>query len=206
MTNRRYIFLALWAAFVLYAWQIAPTGDQGYLQQLMTMEDPDPLLLMLFSLLGIYPAVFAILILSHDKSRFPAWPFVVGSFMLGAFALLPYFFLSNTKNYRSNRTPAWLQKFLEFTSIHMLLLLGSLVLIFHGFLNGDFSLYWQAFETSQFVHVMTIDFFVLTGLSMYVIGWEQEKHGGKRYWSLIGMVPIIGVLLYIILTRKKRVV
>jgi hypothetical protein len=204
VTNRRYIFLALWAAFVLYAWLIAPSGNEGYLQQLMTMEDPDPLLLMVFSLLGIYPAVFAIIILSHDNSRFPAWPFVVGSFMLGAFALMPYFFLSNTKDHRPNRMPSWLQKLLESTLVHLLLLLGSLVLIFNGFLKGDFSLYSQAFEISQFVHVMTIDFFVLTGLSIYVIGWDQEKRGGKRYWSWIGMIPILGVLLYIVVTRKKR--
>ncbi|MGI8316528.1 hypothetical protein [Halobacillus mangrovi] len=202
--TRRVILAFIWAAFVLYTWTGAPSGNEGHLQQLIAMDNPDPLLLAVFSLLGIYPLAFAILILKHDKSRLPAWPFVIGSFMLGAFALMPYFFLSATRNERSNRTPMWLLLFLQSTLLHLVLLLGSFSLIIHGIVSGNFSIYADAFTTSQFVHVMTIDFIVLTALSMFVIGWDQWKNSNRRSWLWMGMVPVIGLIVYILLTRRKE--
>ncbi|ARI75987.1 hypothetical protein [Halobacillus mangrovi] len=201
---RRIILAFVWAVFVLYTWTRAPLGGEGYLQQLIEMDNPDRLLLAVFSLLGIYPVAFAILILKHDESLLPAWPFVLGSFMLGAFSLIPYFFLSSTQKERSNRTPKWLLRFFQSTILHLVLLLGSFSLIVHGIVNGNYSTYTEAFTTSQFVHVMTIDFIVLTALSLFVIGWDQWKNSNKRSWSWMGIVPVIGLIVYILLTRRKE--
>ncbi|MFP3488833.1 hypothetical protein R0K20_14610, partial [Staphylococcus sp. SIMBA_130] len=76
------------------------------------MNDPDAGLLAMFSLLGVFPAVFALLFLRNVSGSVPAWPFVVGSFVLGAFSLLPYFILNKNKE-RSNRTPNKVRKFLQ---------------------------------------------------------------------------------------------
>nr|WP_246363926.1 hypothetical protein [Halobacillus locisalis] len=183
---------------------MAPNGNQGYLNQLITMNDPDPLLLTVFSLLGVFPTAFAILLLNEDDSRVPAWPFVLGSFMLGAFALMPYFFISRAESTRTLRTPIWIGKSLDSILFKALLFTGTVALIVSGLTQGSASLYGQAFRQSQFVHVMTIDFLVLTGISMFVIYWRERKHGrfNQMYW--LGCVPVVGFLAYLLIKEGSH--
>ncbi|WP_079477869.1 hypothetical protein [Halobacillus salinus] len=203
MTSRRELFFICWVAFIIYAVFLAPDGNEGYLQQLMTMDDPDPLLLTVFSLLGIYPAAFAVVLLSEDDSRVPAWPFVIGSFMLGAFALIPYFFISSGNSVRKVRTPRVFLKFLQSIGLKSLLFAGTIALMIYGMIQGSAALYTQAFQVSQFVHIMTVDLVVLTLLSIYVIFWRERKHNrsNNRHW--VGIIPVIGLLSYIIMKKEE---
>lgn len=52
----------------------------------------NPIFYSLFNLMGVYPAIYAALLVPGGRSAngVPAYPFVIGSFFLGAFALLPY--------------------------------------------------------------------------------------------------------------------
>lgn len=202
MTIRKSIFFISWIAFIAYAVYFAPNGNQGYLHQLMTMDDPDPFLLMVFSFLGIYPLVFSALLLEEDDAWLPLWPFVLGMFMLGAFALMPYFFLSKGKTSRKRRTPKWLSKGLQSSIFTTLLMIGTVALCLYGVIQGDFQLYLEAFQTSQFVHVMTIDFFILTTLSYFVIYWRERKNGQVNQLHWLGFMPIVGAILYLIKKRK----
>ncbi|MFZ0369586.1 MAG: hypothetical protein WAM07_08285 [Halobacillus sp.] len=204
MKIRQVVFFLIWTAFILYAWLVAPNGNEGYLNQLIRMNDPDPLLLAVFSLLGLFPITFIILLLNHDHSRLPAWPFAVGSFVLGAFALLPFFFLSTAEKKRSDRIPGILKKVLNSLYLHVLLLIGTTWLIIYGLLQGDFTVYAQAFSHSQFVHVMTIDLFLLTGLSVFTLHWDQQKIGIQSKSFLWGILPIIGVMIYLLQTKDQR--
>ncbi|MCA1010984.1 hypothetical protein [Halobacillus halophilus] len=204
MKTRQVVFFLVWSAFILYAWLVAPNGNEGYLNQLIRMNDPDPLLLAVFSLLGLFPITFLILLLTHDHSRLPAWPFAAGSFVLGAFAILPFFFLSTAEKKRRNRIPSILRKVLNSLYLHVLLLIGTTWLIMYGLLQGDFTFYAQAFNHSQFVHVMTIDLFILTGLSVFTLYWEQQKIGIQSKSFLWGILPIIGVMIYLLLNKDQR--
>ena len=196
MTIRKSIFFISWIAFIAYAVYFAPNGNQGYLHQLMTMDDPDPFLLMVFSFLGIYPLVFSALLLGEDDSRLPLWPFVLGMFMFGAFALMPYFFLSKGTHKGKGRAPRWLLKGLYSRIFYMLLITGTVALFLYGMTQGNFKLYLEAFQISQFVHVMTIDFVVLTILSIYVMYWKECRNGRSNQKHWLGIVPILGALLY----------
>ncbi|SDO13418.1 hypothetical protein [Halobacillus aidingensis] len=202
MTIRKSIFFISWIAFIAYAVYFAPNGNQGYLHQLMTMDDPDPFLLMVFSFLGIYPLVFSALLLGEDDSRLPLWPFVAGMFMFGAFALMPYFFLSEGKTSRQRRTPKWLLKGIQSVLFYIFLIIGTVALFLYGVIQGNFHLYLEAFQTSQFVHVMTIDFFILTFLSSFVIYWRERKNGQVNQLHWLGFMPIVGAILYLIKKRK----
>ncbi|ASF41020.1 hypothetical protein CEH05_18385 [Halobacillus halophilus] len=204
MKTRQIVFFLVWAGFILYAWMAAPNGNDGYLNQLIRMNDPDPLLLAVFSLLGLFPVTFMILLLTHDNSRIPAWPFAAGSFILGAFALLPFFFLSTAEKKRSDRTPRILKRVLNAVYFHVLLMVGTTMLIIYGLLQGDFTVYAQAFKNSQFVHVMTIDLFVLTGLSIYTLHWDQQKTGVQNKSFLWGVLPVIGVMVYLLQNKDQR--
>ena len=204
MKFRRLSFLIVWLAFILYAFVLAPNGNQGYLNQLITMDDPDPLLLTVFSLLGVFPTAFAVLLLNEDDSDIPAWPFVLGSFMLGAFALMPYFFVSRAESTRKLRTPRWISSSLDSILFKALLFAGTVALIVYGLTQGSAELYSQAFQQSQFVHVMTIDFLVLTGISIFVIYWRERKHGrfNQLYW--LGCVPVVGFLAYLLIKEEDH--
>ncbi|MGP4068541.1 hypothetical protein [Halobacillus sp. B29] len=204
MKTRQMVFFLVWAGFILYAWMVAPNGNDGYLNQLIRMNDPDPLLLTVFSLLGLFPITFMILLLTHDNSRIPAWPFAAGSFILGAFALLPFFFLSTAEKNRSDRIPSTLKRVLNAVYFHVLLMVSTTMLIIFGLLQGDFTFYAQAFKTSQFVHVMTIDLFVLTGLSIYTLHWDQQKTGVQNKSFLWGALPVIGVMVYLVQNKDQR--
>ncbi|WP_237417400.1 hypothetical protein [Halobacillus litoralis] len=203
MSLRQRIFVIGWIAFVLYAIFLAPEGSHGYLQQLMTMDDPDPFLLMIFSFLGIYPLVFVSLLIGEDRSRLPLWPFLLGMFMLGAFALMPYFFLSNARNMREGRVPGWLVKVFHTRFFIFILIIVTVVLLWYGIVYGDFISYSQAFQISNFVHVMTIDFIVLTGLSIFVIYWKEHRRGraNQRHW--MGIIPIFGALFYLLRLKEE---
>ncbi|ELK48482.1 hypothetical protein [Halobacillus sp. BAB-2008] len=199
---QRMIVFMVWTAFILYAVLAAPNGNAGYLESLIKMDDPDPSLLMVFSFLGIYAMIFAALLLEEDDSKVPAWPFVIASFFLGAFALLPYFLFASGRAEGRIRIPNRLIQLLHSKAFLLLLGTGTTALFLYGVSAGDFELYGKAFRTSQFVHIMTVDFIVLTLLSVYLIYWKERRHGSENMRHWIGMVPMIGALVYLF---KKRV-
>lgn len=63
---KRMILLIVWLGFIFYSMYLAPDGNGGYLSDLMTMNDPDPGLLAMFSLLGVWPAVFALGVVGYN--------------------------------------------------------------------------------------------------------------------------------------------
>lgn len=191
---KRIVLLIIWIGFIFYSAFIAPDGNGSYLSDLLTMNDPDPGLLAMFSLLGIWPAVFCILLLRSDQGSVPAWPFVLGSFALGAFSLLPYFIL-NRKVERANRIPEKVQRLLSSKSLAVILMLLTIVLMVYGLVAREPGVYEKAFLESNFVHVMTIDFAVLTVLSIIALRDRDQVPG------LAGVIPIIGSL---IVTMKKQ--
>ncbi|MBN8208791.1 hypothetical protein JI666_08530 [Bacillus sp. NTK071] len=190
---KRILLFIIWLGFIFYSVFIAPSGNGNYLSDLITMNDPDPGLLAMFSLLGVWPAVFAILLLRSDRGSVPAWPFVLGSFVLGAFSLLPYFIL-NRKVERANRIPVKLQRFLSSNALAVILMLVTIFLMGYGIMGREPGVYETAFLESNFVHVMTIDFVVLTFLSILALRDRDQVTG------LYGFIPIIGPL---IVTMKK---
>ncbi|WP_283153252.1 hypothetical protein [Guptibacillus hwajinpoensis] len=194
---KRFILLIIWLGFILYSVFLAPEGNGPYLSELLTMNHPDPSLLAMFSLLGVFPLVFAILLLRDDSGSVPAWPFVVGSFLLGAFSLLPYFILNKNKE-RSNRTPNKVRRFLQLRGLSIVLIGLAFGLMVYGLLAGDTTIYQKAFLESNFVHVMTIDFLVLTGLSIVAL----RDRDGVAGWT--GLLPIIGPLSLVITKNGKE--
>lgn len=91
----RWILGLVWIAFIAYALLLAPgqsPGSDPIFKELITLQSEEPWLLTVFSWLGIFPAVYACMLLRtsvKERGRVPAWPFVILSFGLGAFALLP---------------------------------------------------------------------------------------------------------------------
>ena len=75
---------------------VAPADvDDGNMKLIMRMmavdlEGTDAWVFSIFNLLGVWPAIYgAVLLADGAGRRLPAWPFVLLSFALGGFALLP---------------------------------------------------------------------------------------------------------------------
>ncbi|MBM7703437.1 hypothetical protein [Metabacillus iocasae] len=185
----------IWIGLLIYAFFLAPgesilEDEQFHLLLRGQFEQVDPLILMIFSFLGLYPFLFAFLILPQDDNKLRALPFVFLSFFLGAFALLPYFVYQGLKTEKTTRTPNRL--FTVKTSRIIIIVLLILVIFLYGFglFTGSFSAYQQAFFSSQFISIMTVDFFVLTWLSYHVF---NHKYHHPR--NALALLPLIGFLI-----------
>lgn len=196
------VFLIIWLLLIAYAVFLAPgTGaNNPIIPQLLSGDwgAIDPLVLAVFNSLGIFPLVFLTLLLLNDEQRWPAWPFALLSFGIGAFALLPYYAFGIRKPEKRLRTPRWLVRFLR-TRFWLIVLIvmwaGNWLTLLQGF---SFTDYADAFFASSLVSVMTVDWFVLYGLSVYTVHrFYPDAHSKGLAW-----IPIIGPVLVLLMNRE----
>ncbi|WP_127536213.1 hypothetical protein [Paenibacillus illinoisensis] len=214
----KWILGMIWLAFLAYAWIWAPgkpVGSDPVFKELITLQSKEAWLMTVFSWLGIFPAIFACLLLktpaNERGSRVPVWPFVLLSFGLGAFALLPYFARSSPKRSRRGREhlhfgyrrSSIIGRIAGHKLTHGILLLLTVGTACYGFIQGHPAVYMEAFRQSSFVHIMTIDFVVLTLLSVIAIYRDAVFSRRSRIWALTGVVPLIGPLVYLVVDRRS---
>lgn len=197
------VFLAIWILLIGYAVFLAPGGDTDpVFSKILSMDwgAIDPLVFAVFNSLGLFPAVFLTLLLLNDRQKWPAWPFALASFAVGAFALLPYFAFGAKPAERKLRTPKWLARFLSSTAWLVVLIAlwaGNGLTLLQGF---SLAAYREAFFASSLVSVMTVDWFVLWGLSVYTVHrfYPNAQH------KALAWIPVIGPVLVLLLNRKLR--
>lgn len=173
MTRFRVASGGLWLALLGIAFFTAPpaapdTGAQ--ITQMLTgqLAGLNVSLFALFNLMGVWPLAMAIA-LRTDRPWWK-WPFIAGSFALGAFVLLPYFVLRPWGDPRVEPTsiPG---RFLASRWLLLALAIGGLAfgaLFFVGDLQG-FAVLWK---TQQFPYVMSFDF-VAMSLAAGLLGLER---------------------------------
>ncbi|MGV2965886.1 hypothetical protein [Paenibacillus sp. AGC30] len=215
----RWILGLVWIAFIAYALLLAPGQSPGsdlIFKELITMQSKEPWLLTVFSWLGIFPAVYACMLLrtsvKERGGRVPAWPFVILSFGLGAFALLPYYVWSSSANRASGyaslhfgrQRKSGIGRVAAHKLTHVVLLLLTLGTAFYAMTQGHPDVYMEAFNQSAFVHIMTIDFVLLTLLSMIAIYRDTKVSRRSAAWTAAGIFPIVGPLIYLLTLRRDR--
>lgn len=93
---KKIIFGLLWIALVVYAFGFAPPAQPDTLELITHLstgnwQGINPLVIALFNLMGIWPAIYTSVLLADGRGqKVRAFPFVIGSFAVGAFAILPY--------------------------------------------------------------------------------------------------------------------
>lgn len=197
-------FGALWVGFGVYAFGFAPPDRPDTFEPIARMATGDweginPAVLALFNLMGIWPLIYAYVLLGDGRGqRLRAWPFVAASFGVGAFALLPYFALR-----LPNRSPIadrdWLLRFLDRRVWALPLLLGAIALVVWGIGWGDWADFSQQWHSSRFIHVMGLDFCLLTVLFPTVLGDDLARRGVRAPWIFwtIALVPLLGPAVYL---------
>lgn len=200
----------LWLGFVTYALLLSPPAAPNTLEvirQLSTGQwaDLNPVVVVLFNLMGLWPMVYASLALSDGvDQRLSAWPFVVGSFGLGAFALMPYLALrKSTSNLPQPAVGGPVLKVITHRLWGVGVAISTVLLMVYGITQGAPSEAWQEFlhqfSTSQFIHVMSLDFCMLCA----VVGPLLKSDMAKRtlnnpvlFWSAT-LIPLLGIAFYL---------
>lgn len=202
----RVVFGGLWVGFIAYASLLAPPNQPdtfSTIQKLVTGEwqDINPLVVALFNTLGIVPLIYASLLLIDGRAqKLPAWPFVAGSFGVGAFALLPYLALRQpTHDFVGQKN--WLLKWLDSRWNGLTIALLLIPLVVYGIAAGDWSDFVQQWQTSRFIHVMSLDFCVLCLIFPAALRDDMARRGmsDRRLFWLVALIPLLGAVGYLIL-------
>ena len=198
------VFGGIWLLFVIYAFLIAPPNDSETLELIINLakgniQGINPLVVALFNLMGILSAIYACLLLVDGRGqKLPAWIFVIGSFGLGAFALLPYLALREEDSPWIGVTD-WLLKIVESRLTAMILLIVTLSLIFLGLNYGDWANFIQLWQNSKFIHIMSLDFCCLCLCLPVVVKDDLLKRGirNSAILTIISFIPLLGTLVYL---------
>lgn len=168
-------------------------------------EGINPWIISLFNLMGIWPVIYSCLLLFDGREqKIPAWPFVTLSFALGAFALLPYLgWREPNSNFFGKKN--LLLKILDsrFTAIAITFAASGWVL--YGLLNGDWGDFILQWQTSKFIHVMSLDFCLLCVLFPALLGDDMLRRGmdNKILFWVAALIPLFGPLMYLCLRKPK---
>ncbi len=205
MMNKIFFWL-LWLGFVGYAAILAPPDRPDTLQLIIDLSTGkwagiNPLVIALFNLMGILPMVYAALILIDGKTqRIRAGLFVAASFAIGAFAILPYLALRepNSRSIDAEDRSGMI-KFVDSRWLGVLLSIGTIVLLVYGISRGNWDDFIQQWQTSKFIHVMSLDFC----LSILLLPILIRDDIGRRNFAnpgtiqLLSLVPLFGGLIYL---------
>ncbi|MEG3927061.1 DUF2834 domain-containing protein [Microcoleus sp. D3_18a_C4] len=206
---RKIGFGLLWIAFITYAFVFAPPDSPEKTITLITnistgkIADINPLIVALFNLMGVWPLIYSCVLFADGRGqKIPAWLFGVLSFGIGAFALLPYLALRQPNPEFSGHKNIFL-KILDSRFTGFFLTLAAVGLVAFGLTKGDWSDFIGQWQTSRFIHVMSLDFCMLCLLFPALLGDDMARRGMQSsiaFWA-VTLVPLFGPLAYLC-TRK----
>ncbi|WP_414551134.1 DUF2834 domain-containing protein [Anabaena sp. CCY 0017] len=200
---RKIAFGLIWLGFLTYAFIFAPPDQPDTFELIKNLsvgqwQGINPIVIALFNLMGIWPVIYsAVLFIDGRGQKIPAWPFATASFAVGAFALLPYLALREPNLEFSGNKNLWL-KLLDSRITGFILTIGAAILVASG-LQGDWGNFVQQWQTSRFIHVMSLDFCLLSLLFPALLGDDMARRGMKNqplFW-LIALIPLFGPLIYL---------
>jgi hypothetical protein len=187
---KRWIAAVLWIGLVIVM-AIAPPQPPdvlGWVLDLMLgrWEGTEPWVVVHFMLMGIWPMLLSVQLRDRMGSRpLPAWPFAMGSFALGGYALLPWFVLTPASS--QARHWAFLEKLR--VPIGAVSLLSALGFGVWAGATGSVLDWWAMASSDGFVFAMSFDFLALWLTSILL----ARERGGM--WRLC-LLPVLGTAVY----------
>ncbi len=197
-------FGLVWLSLLVYAFFLSPPEQLGTNELIQNLvigqwDGINPVIIALFNIMGVWPAIYACLLFSDGRNqKIPAWPFVLLSFGVGAFGLLPYLALRKDN-------PTFLGKknfFIKLWDARLtgiLLTLTALALLTFGLRFGNWSDFVHQWQTNRFIHVMSLDFCLLAVLFPAVLGDDMAQRGlsNQQIFIAVAAIPLLGPLLYL---------
>lgn len=203
---RKVGFWLLWLGFITYAFLLSPPDQPNTFELIKKLsigqwEGINPIVAALFSIMGVWPIIYSCLMLIDGRGqKIPAWPFATLSFGVGAFAILPYLALREPNPTSEGNKNAFL-KLLDSRITGIGVSLGALALVAYGITQGDWGDFIQQWQTSRFIHVMSLDFCVLCLSFPALLGDDMARRGLKSpllFW-ISALIPLFGPLIYLCL-------
>ncbi|USR89687.1 DUF2834 domain-containing protein [Phormidium yuhuli AB48] len=202
--TRRLFFIGLWFAFLGYAFLLAPPDRPETVDLIINLSSGNwdglnPAIVALFNLMGIFPFAYGAMMFADGRGqKIGAWVFAAASFGVGAFAILPYLALRDPNpNLEGDLNP--LLRFWDSRILGGILTLGAIALLGFGLSQGNWSDFSQQWQSSRFIHVMSLDFCLLCGLVPALLGDDMARRGLKNpklFWA-VSLTPLLGLLLYL---------
>ncbi|MBD2336787.1 DUF2834 domain-containing protein [Calothrix sp. FACHB-156] len=201
--TRKIGFGLLWLGFIVYAFFLAPPDRPDTFELIKNLstgqwQGINPLVIALFNIMGIWPVIYSALVLFDGRGqKIRAWLFAIASFAVGAFALLPYLALRQPNPQFQGQKNAVL-KLLDSRVTGVGLTIATAILVAYG-LQGNWADFAQQWQTSRFIHVMSLDFVLLCLLFPALLGDDMARRGWKNpalFW-LITLIPLFGPLIYL---------
>jgi hypothetical protein len=202
--SRKIGFWLIWIVFSTYAFVFAPPDSPETLTLITNLSTGkiaaiNPLIVALFNIMGIWPLIYSCVLFADGRGqKIPAWLFAVLSFGVGAFALLPYLALREPNPEFSGKKNVFL-KILDSRFTAIVLTLGAAALVAFGWTKGDWSDFIQQWQTSRFIHVMSLDFCMLCLLFPALLADDMARRGMQNagaFWA-VTLVPLFGPLAYL---------
>lgn len=203
---RKISFWLIWLAVAGYAFLLAPPQQPDTFELIKNLSTGqiagiNPLIVALFNIMGIWPIIYSCLLFFDGRGqKIKAWPFAAASFGVGAFSLLPYLALREPNPIFTGSKNKFLQV-LDSRWTAILLTLITLGLVAFGLIAGDWQNFIQQWQTSRFIHVMSLDFCLLCLLFPTLLADDMARRGMKNpaiFWS-ISLLPLFGPLAYLCL-------
>ncbi|MGF1575456.1 MAG: DUF2834 domain-containing protein [Cyanophyceae cyanobacterium] len=219
----RLLFGLLWLGFTLYAFVFAPPDDSeatfALIQRLVSgdINGINPLIVAEFNLMGVLPLAYWCLLFvdgyrhKTQGSRLPAWPFSLLMMAVGAFSLLPYLALRQpVESLKDEGIPTplpWTLRVWNSPWTGRALLVAAIALLGFGITQGDWGDFARQWQTSRFIHVMTLDFLLLSALLPSLIAEDKvgREPTGSLLSGIVNFLPLLGSLLYLASRPQIRI-
>lgn len=204
MMSRKIGFWLLWLGFITYAFGFAPPDRPDTLELITNLSTGkwagiNPLVVSLFNLMGVFPLIYSCLLFTDGRGqKIPAWIFATLSMGVGAFALLPYLALRQSNPTFPGQKNLFL-KLLDARLTGVVLSIVAIALVVYGLAQGDWADFIQQWQTSRFIHVMSLDFCLLCVLFPALLGDDMARRGMNNsviFW-LTALIPLFGSLVYL---------
>ncbi|MBR8837534.1 MAG: DUF2834 domain-containing protein [Stigonema ocellatum SAG 48.90 = DSM 106950] len=201
---RKTAFGVLWLGFIAYAFFFAPPDQPDTFELIKNLsvgqwQGINPFVVSLFNIMGIWPAIYScVMFIDGRDQKIRAWPFALASFAFGAFAVLPYLVLREPSQEFPGKKNSFL-KIIDFRFTGVVITIASVLIVAYGINGGDWGNFVQQWQTSRFIHVMTLDFCLLSLLFPALLGDDMARRGMKNpqlFW-LITLIPLLGPLMYL---------
>lgn len=201
---RKIGFWLIWIAFSTYAFVFAPPDSPETITLITNLStgqiaDINPLIVALFNIMGVWPIIYSCVLFADGRGqKIPAWLFAILSFGLGAFALLPYLALREPNHELLGNKNIFL-KILDSRFTGIFLTLCAAALVAFGLTKGDWSDFIGQWQTSRFIHVMSLDFCLLCLLFPALLADDMARRGMQNstaFWA-VTLVPLFGPLAYL---------
>lgn len=210
MNRHRWLWL-VWVGFIGYAVLLAPPDQPDTFELIKNLSTGqiagiNPLVVALFNVMGVLPMIYACLMFLDGRGqKVRAFPFVLGSLGVGAFSILPYLALRQP-NPTFVGQKNWFLKLIDSRWLGALLAIAASGLVFYGLTQGDWRDFAQQWQTSRFIHVMSLDFCALWLLFPVLLGDDMARRGlsDRRIFWAVALVPVLGAALYVTLRPPVR--